>query len=170
MARASAADAAGLVAGEAAEAVVTEQHVPEAVVLRTADVRARRRRREHEDRHEPARGDEHRDAHLHQPRNRATSCRAGEEVCGREARDHEERLQLLGEEAEADAAPASTSHRVRPSSIARVTPYAPTTRQSTRSASGLLYRKISAAAGVVAKTSTREQTRRRAPNQRRIVR
>ena len=50
----AAADAAGLVAGEAAEAVVAEDQVEDAVVLRAADVRARRRRPQRDDRDPPA--------------------------------------------------------------------------------------------------------------------
>ena len=48
------ADAAGLVAGEAAEAVVPEDQLEDAVVLRAADVRARRRRPQLDDRDPPA--------------------------------------------------------------------------------------------------------------------
>src|SRR5215469_18279175 len=49
--------------------------------------------------------------------------------------------------------PAKTSHRVRSRSIARCTQYADAVISSTSSASGLLNRKISAAAGVSASTS-----------------
>ncbi len=49
--------------------------------------------------------------------------------------------------------PASTSHRVRPSSTARSVAYAPTDSSSTSSASGLSKRNMSAATGVVATTA-----------------
>ncbi len=48
-------DAAGLVAGQAAEAVVAEHEIPDAVVLRPPDVRAVGGRREHHGHHPPAR-------------------------------------------------------------------------------------------------------------------
>ena len=101
---AAAADAAGLVAGEPAEAVVAEGQLQEAVVLRAADVRPRRRRA-------PARRS--------RPTSRPTTTIAapasssctirrpelggrGDQVRQRERRHHQQRLQHLGEEAEAD--------------------------------------------------------------------
>ena len=50
-------------------------------------------------------------------------------------------------------APASTSHRMRPSSIARTVAYALAVSSSTSSASGLLNRNISTATGVSASTT-----------------
>ncbi len=49
--------------------------------------------------------------------------------------------------------PARTSQPVRPLSTARSVAYAPTVSSRTSSASGLSYRKISAATGVVATTA-----------------
>ena len=57
---AAAADAAGLLAGEPAEAVVAEGQLEHGVVLRPADVRAARRRPQLDDRDPPAAGHEHR--------------------------------------------------------------------------------------------------------------
>ena len=72
---AAAADAARLVAGEPAEAVVPEQHVPEAVVLRAADVRTARRGPELHDRDPPAAGGERREAeHARRAPMRRPSC------------------------------------------------------------------------------------------------
>jgi len=64
--------------------------------------------------------------------------------------------------------PASTSQRVFPASIARVTAYAAAVISSVSSASGLLYRNMSAATGVIAMAAA---ARRPAagPNQRRTV-
>ena len=99
----AAADAARLVAGQAAETVVTEDEVEQAVVLRTADVRAVGGRRELHGQHPPTRRSQHGqpadgqlpDPHQHRPRPR-------QEVGAGEDRHHHERLQHLGQEAEAD--------------------------------------------------------------------
>ncbi len=99
----AATDAAGLTAGEPAEAVVSEEHVPEAVVLRTADVRPLRCRRQLHDRDPPATGDDRRHAEQDELADAAAEPRRpGDEVDETEAGEHEERLQLLGEEREAD--------------------------------------------------------------------
>src|SRR5205823_4757097 len=57
-AAAAAADTSRLVPGEPAEAVVTEEHVPEAVVLRASDVGTVGGGREHDRGDPPARGGE----------------------------------------------------------------------------------------------------------------
>ena len=64
--------------------------------------------------------------------------------------------------------PAITSQRVRPRSIARWTQYADAVISSTSSASGLLNRKISAAAGVSASTAPATRPAP-APNHRRTA-
>ena len=84
---APAADAAGLVAGQPAEAVVAEDQVEDAVVLRAADVGPRRRRHQLDDRHPPAGGHEQRHAGEHElPEPAAELGRAGDQVDEREGR------------------------------------------------------------------------------------
>ncbi len=64
---------------------------------------------------------------------------------------------------------ATTNHQVLPRSSARIMAYAPTTRSSTSSASGLLNRNISAATGVSASTAPASRADA-AENQRRTAR
>ena len=75
----------------------------------------------------------------------------------------------LARNAKPRARPTSTTQRVLPSSMARVNQYAPSTRQSTNSASGLLNRNIRVATGVVANTAPASNPAG-APNQRRTAR
>ena len=86
---------------------------------------------------------------------------ARDQVRQTEARQHQERLQHLGEETDSrpprPPRPATTGWRSR--SHARCTQYAPATSSSTSSASGLLKRNINAATGVSAKTVPGEQCR-----------
>ena len=82
---AAAADAAGLVAGEPAEAVVAEGQLQHAVVLRAADVRPRATRPQLDDRAPTSRRDQHRHAGEQQvARSAATSRGRGEQVHQRE--------------------------------------------------------------------------------------
>ena len=80
--------------------------------------------------------------------------RRGDEVGEPEGGHDQQRLQHLGEEAEARRARRrSSSQRVLAVSSARTMAYAPTTSRSTSSASGLLKRNISTATGVSAITA-----------------
>ncbi len=102
----AAADAAGLVTADAAEAVVAEGQLKEAVVLRTADVGAGGGRPQLDDRHPPAAGDDQRDGRqpqLGQPP--AQPHRTADGVDERQRRQDQERLQGLGEERETDRGP-----------------------------------------------------------------
>ena len=98
-----AADAPRLVAGQPAESVVAEDQIEKAVVLRAADVRPVRRRRELDDRDPPPRRDDHRpgrDGELRDPPSQRH--RRRHEVDEPERRNHEERLEHLGQEREPD--------------------------------------------------------------------
>ena len=118
----AAADAAGLVAGEPAEAVVAEGQLEDAVGLGAADVRPGRRRQQLHDRDPPAGRGHHRrpgGGQLAEPAAQRPGGRG--QVDEGEGGDDQQRLELLGQEAEPTQAPARTSQRVAPSSSARTT-------------------------------------------------
>ena len=96
-------DAAGLVAGETAEAVVAEDQLEDAVVLRAADVRPARGGPEGHDRNPPSGRDDERDACAEQL-NHAPPQRGGrgEQIDERKPGDDDQRLQHLRQEAEPD--------------------------------------------------------------------
>ena len=75
---------------------------------------------------------------------------------------------ILVRKAKPSSSPAKTSHRVRSRSIARCTAYPAAVISSTRSASGLLNRKMRAAAGVSASTAP-AMSPAAGPNQRRTA-
>ena len=100
---AAADDAAGLVPGEATEAVVAEDQVENAVVLRPADVGTVGGRGERDRGHPPAGG--HQRGHAHHddlPDPPPPSGGRGQQVDDDQGGDDEEGLQHFGEEAEAD--------------------------------------------------------------------
>ena len=166
---ATTADAPGFVAGQPAEAVVAEDQIPERVVLRAADVRTVRRGNELDRRHPPSGRDDHgRAARGELPDPPAQRRRSRDEIHEREAGHDEERLEHLGQEAEADER-ADEHEPSRPAVLQRATiAYAEPVSRSTSNASGLLKRNMSVATGVSARTAP---ATRPAPgeNQRRTV-
>ena len=153
---ATADDAAGLVAGEPAEAVVAEHELEHAVRLRAADVRPVGRRHERDDRDPPARTP--RPARHRRPAagacRRRTGVGAAEQVHQAEHGHEDERLQHLGQERGPDQhatrAPATRCAPARAPASSRT----PRRRAgATSSASGLLNRNMSAATGVSASTA-----------------
>ena len=90
--------AARLVAGQAAETVVTENEVEQAVVLRPADVGAVGGRRQHDDHHPPPRRYHHGDARGDQLADAAPEWYGcGQEVGRGQRRHDQERLHHLGD-------------------------------------------------------------------------
>ena len=98
----AAGNAARLVAGQPAEAVVAEDEFKNAVVLRAADVRPGTRRRQRHRDNPPGGGDEHRNTGEEQlPDPTPKRCRCGKQVHKAERGDDEERLHHLGQESQA---------------------------------------------------------------------
>ena len=111
--------AAGLVAGDAAEAVVTEDQVEDAVVLRAADVGTTRRRPERDDGDPPAGGRDQRHPGRDELRGPVAKGRGRrDQVDERESRHHEQRLQHLRQESQPDEH-ADEQEPARPSLLER---------------------------------------------------
>jgi hypothetical protein len=86
---------------------------------------------------------------------------------GGERRHDEQRGGIFVSNPSPTATPASTSHRVRPSSSARTTNHSAATEHRISSASGLLWREMATVIGVVASTSPATKPAAR-PNRRRV--
>ncbi|OIQ81061.1 hypothetical protein GALL_371680 [mine drainage metagenome] len=101
--RGATADGPGLAAGQTTEPVVAERQLEERVGLRASDVRTHRGRHEL-DESDPPSGREDQGPDREKPVADAApeGDRCGDEVGQRESGEHEERLQLLGEETEPD--------------------------------------------------------------------
>ena len=160
---AAAADAAGLVAGEPAEAVVAERSARGAVVLRAADVRpattpATARRSPPTSR--PTTTSRRRRRAAGTIRRRSGG-RARRQVDERErrARRGTPAASWPGSAKPTSDADEHAASACEPRSSARVSAYAAPTSSSTSSASGLLNRNISAATGVSASDRAGEQRR-----------
>jgi hypothetical protein len=167
---AAADDGARLAPGQAAEAVVPEDQVEEAVVLRPADVGPVRRRGELHRGHPPTRGHHGGDAqHRHLPDPAPPAGRRGKQIDDGQGRDDQEGLQHFGDETEADQRPGQDQPLRLCLLQARTRAYMEPARRSASRLSGLLKRNIMAATGVRATTAP-ARSAAWALNQRRTVR
>ena len=141
-------------AGDAVNSVVAQRQLQQAVRGGAADVGPRVGRPQLDESDVPTRRRDHRGGADHQlPDSLPHSDGCGDQERQRQARHHQEGLQHLRQEGEAER---RTGQRHPPGaavSVARTTKYAAATINRTSSASGLLNRNISAATGVSARAA-----------------